>query len=91
MASSLWIVWTIIGIIGGYMVGRLVPRVRSTAFAVCVGICGAILGGWIMLLIGRTQTFEALSLASAAGVCAIFLWILCTVSPRHGDDDDDIL
>ena len=38
MAGSLWIVWTIIGIIGGFMVGRLVPKIRSTAFAVCVGI-----------------------------------------------------
>ena len=45
MAGSLWIVWTIIGIIGGFMVGRLVPKIRSTAFAVCVGICGALIGG----------------------------------------------
>lgn len=35
MASSLWIVWTIIGIIGGYMAGRLLPCIRSVAFAVC--------------------------------------------------------
>lgn len=76
MAGSLWIVWTIIGIIGGFMVGRLVPRVRSTAFSVCVGICGALLGGWLLLLIGSTATMQAVSLATGGSR-------LCLVSVDH--------
>ncbi len=88
MAGSLWIVWTIIGIIGGFMVGRLVPKVRSTAFSVCVGICGALLGGWLLLLIGSTATMQAVSLATAAAGCALFLWIMCLASPKSGDDSD---
>ncbi len=88
MASSLWIVWTIIGIIGGYMAGRLLPRVRSVAFAVCVGICGAIFGGWLFLLIGDSMTMQIVSLLTAAAMCAVFLWILSIVSPRNSDGDE---
>lgn len=90
MAGSLWIVWTIIGIVGGFMVGKLVKKVRSTAFAVCVGICGALLGGWLMLLVGSTATLQAVSLLTAAVGCAIFLWILCVANPKSGGDIDDI-
>ncbi len=91
MAGSLWIVWTIIGIIGGYMAGRLVSRIRSVTFAVCVGICGAILGGWLFILIGDTMTMQALSLVASAVMCSIFLWILALASPKNGDDSDDDL
>ncbi len=91
MAGSLWIIWTIIGLIGGYMAGRLVPRIRSVLFAVCVGICGAILGGWLFILIGDTMTMQALSLVSAAVMCGLFIWILSLVSPKKGDDDDDFV
>lgn len=91
MAGSLWVIWTIIGLIGGYMAGRLVPRIRSVAFAVCVGVCGAILGGWLFILIGDTMTMQALSLVAAAAVCGVFIWILSLVSPKKGDDDDDFV
>lgn len=90
MASSLWIVWTVIGIIGGYMTGRLVDNVRSVALAVCVGICGALLGGWLLLLaLGTGQSAQAFSLASSAVGCAIFLWVLALAMPRRRDDDND--
>ena len=91
MAGSLWIVWTIIGIIGGYMDGRLLTRIRSVAFAVCVGICGAILGGWVFLLIGDSMTMQIVSLVAAAVMCGVFLWILSVASPRNGDGDDDLI
>lgn len=87
MVGSLWIVWTIIGIIGGYMVGRLVPKIRSTAWAVCVGIVGAILGGWIFILIGDSNVMQILSLVAAAVMCAIFLWLLTLASPKKGNED----
>ncbi|MDE6190406.1 MAG: hypothetical protein K2G47_02160 [Muribaculum sp.] len=90
MAGSLWIVWTIIGIVGGFMVGRLVRKVRSTAFAVCVGICGALLGGWLMLLVGSSATMQAVSLLAAAACCAVFLWIMCAAIPKSGGDSDDL-
>lgn len=89
MAESLWVVWTIIGLIGGYMAGRLIPRIRSVAFSVCVGICGAILGGWLFILIGDTMTMQVLSLVASAVMCGVFLWILSVASPKNSDDDDD--
>ena len=89
MAGSLWVVWTIIGLIGGYMAGRLIPRLRSVTFSVCVGICGAILGGWLFILIGDTMTMQVLSLVASAVMCGVFLWILSVASPKKSDDDDD--
>lgn len=88
--ASMWIVWAIIGLIGGYMTGRLISRVRSVGLAVCVGICGALLGGFLFIVLcGTAGTMEALSLATAAGMCAIFLWLLVIASPRGSRDDDE--
>lgn len=90
MGTTLWIVWTVIGIIGGFMVGRLVGRVRSVALAVCVGICGALLGGWLfVVLCGVDTRMEAISLCSSAAVCAVFLWILVSISPKSGGNNDE--
>ncbi len=90
MGATLWMVWTVIGIIGGFMVGRLVGRVRSVALAVGVGICGALLGGWLfVVLCGVDSRMETLSLCASAAVCAVFLWVLTAVSPRSGDGSDE--
>ncbi|WP_300300716.1 GlsB/YeaQ/YmgE family stress response membrane protein [uncultured Muribaculum sp.] len=92
MGASLWIVWTVIGIIGGFMVGRLIPHIRSTALAVCVGICGALLGGFLFIVLLGTGSIdmEVLSLASSAVICALFLWVLSLATRRrHKDDVDD--
>lgn len=88
MGSTLWMVWTVIGIIGGFMVGRLVGKVRSVALSVCVGICGALLGGWLFIVLcGVDSKMEAVSLCSSAVVCGLFLWILVAASPKSGGDD----
>ncbi len=83
MGASLWIVWAVIGIIGGFMVGRLVPGVRSVFLSVCVGIAGAVLGGWLfVLLFGVSERMESLSLAVSAVVCALFLWAFSCITGK---------
>ncbi|MDE5704706.1 hypothetical protein [Muribaculum sp.] len=89
MGASLWIAWALIGIIGGFMVGKLIPRIRNLTLALCVSICGAMLGGYLFLVFlgnGSTNT-EVLSLVSSAVVCALFLWALTIASPRRNDDE----
>lgn len=74
------------------MVGRLIPHIRSTALAVCVGICGALLGGFLFIVLLGTGSIdmEVLSLASSAVICALFLWVLSLATRRrHKDDVDD--
>lgn len=88
MGASLWIVWTVIGIIGGFMVGKLVPGIRSVILSVCVGICGAVLGGGLFVLIcGVTERMESLSLAVSALICAAFLWGLAVLTEPKGTDN----
>ena len=90
MGASLWIAWALIGIIGGFMVGKLNSRIRNLTLALCVSICGALLGGFLFLILfgtGNTNT-EVLSLVASAVVCALFLWVLTIASPKRNYDDD---
>lgn len=90
MGASLWIAWALIGIIGGFMVGKLISRIRDLTLAICVSICGALLGGFLFLILfgtGNTNT-EVLSLVASAVVCALFLWVLTIASPKRNYDDD---
>lgn len=89
MGISLWIVWTVIGIIGGFMVGKLVPGIRSVVLSVCVGVCGAVVGGGLFVVIcGASERMESLSLAVSSLVCAAFLWGLSTITSSKGAEDD---
>ena len=51
--------------------------------SVCVGIAGAVLGGWLfVLLCGVSERMESLSLAVSAVVCAIFLWAFSCITGK---------
>ncbi len=41
MGATLWIVWAIIGVIGGYMAGKLLHTAHSVVLDVCVWVCAA--------------------------------------------------
>lgn len=90
MGASLWIAWALIGLIGGFMVGKLIPRIRNLTLALCVSICGALLGGYLFLVFLGTDSIntEVLSLVSSAVVCALFLWVFTLASPRRNNDDE---
>lgn len=76
VSVTLWIVWAIIGIIGGAMSGRLFTGSGRTVLLIVVGVAGSLLGGWIMTAFGgiRPDTLEYLSLLTSACGCAILLW-----------------
>lgn len=84
-----WIVWAIIGIIAGYMTGRLIGRARLTPLYVIIGIIGAILGGWAFVtLIGDSEDQQIISLLTSLLISGIFLWITTAITgKRHPDDN----
>ena len=90
IGSSLWIAWTLIGIIGGFMVGKLIPHVRNVTLSVCVGICGALLGGFLFTIIcgAGSIKIDVLSLLASAAICGVFLWIMAIAFP-HRDNHTD--
>ncbi len=86
-----WIVWAVIGIIAGYMTGRLINEGRRTALNVIVGIVGAIAGGWLCVhFFGDSENMQILSLVTALIVSGLLLWILGLVAPVNKDDDESL-
>lgn len=91
VSVTTWIVWIVIGIIAGYMTGRLINDGRRTALNVIVAIAGALLGGWACVyFLGNSENMQILSLVTALAVAGLFLWILSFVTPADTDDIDDV-
>lgn len=96
--TTLWIVWGVIGIIGGYMGARLLQPDRNMAVPLICSIAGALLGGWAYVAIfGMTEQNGYLSLITSMILCALCLWIYCSAADRmarrrrdeDASDDDD--
>ena len=72
MGASLWIAWALIGIIGGFMVGKLISRIRNLTLALCVSICGALLGGFLYIVRHRQHQYRSTVAGGVgSGVCAV--------------------
>lgn len=70
-----WLVWCLIGIIGGYMGGKLLTPERSVWPALLSGLLGALVGGWLCIeLFGDTELVGYVSLLVSAAFCGIFVW-----------------
>lgn len=89
---STWLVWGLIGIIGGYMSGRLLGSGgSSTVVNVLVGIAGAVLGGWLfVLLFGGSENDLYLSLVASVILCGVFLWLVNSVArSKNGKEEEN--
>nr|MDE5745840.1 hypothetical protein [Paramuribaculum sp.] len=73
-----WIVWGVIGLIAGYMSGRLFSnRSIPVTAAVCVGIIAGLAGGYVFVRIfGENDYGQTISLFGSIVVTAIVLWVL---------------
>lgn len=77
LTPSAWIVWAIIGIIGGYSCGRLLTDGPSVLVNLIVGILGSTVGGWLFVrYFGDDDRSIYLSLITSALLCVILLWLL---------------
>lgn len=72
-----WLWFIIIGIVAGYVAGRVM---RGGGFGIIVnlvvGIIGALLGGWIFGLLGISAGGVLGSLVTATVGAIVLLWIL---------------
>lgn len=92
IASSItlttWLVWAVIGIVAGYMTGRLINDGRFTSLNVTIGVIGALIGGWLFVhFMGASENMQILSLVTALIASGIFLWILTLITGRYRSDD----
>ena len=89
LTPSAWIVWAIIGIIGGYSCGRLLTDGPSVLVNLFVGILGSTVGGWLFVrFFGDDDRSIYLSLITSALLCAILLWLLYMVFRKKESDSN---
>lgn len=89
LTPSAWIVWAIIGIIGGYSCGRLLTDGPSVLVNLIVGILGSTVGGWLFVrYFGDDDRSIYLSLITSALLCAILLWLLYMVFRKKESDSN---
>lgn len=85
ISATLWIVWAIIGLIGGVMAGRLLAGGRLVLVFILVGILGALAGGWVTMSLQWMDParLEYVSLLTAAAACALLLWPTVIIARRR--------
>lgn len=91
IGASTYLVWALIGLIGGYMNGRMRQLGGGYTFiSVVVGIVAAMAGGWLyIVLFGPGGQNPYISLISSVAVCAIGLLILSLTGRKRVPDDTD--
>lgn len=86
-----WLVWALIGLIGGYMAGRLLTSGGlATVVRVVIGIAAAIGGGYAaMMWFGENDYGQTISLVGAVVACGSVLWVISLIfkSPDSTDEE----
>lgn len=91
IGAATWLVWVLIGIIGGYMCGKLLTSGGLSVFLnMILGIGSAVGGGYaFMMWFGENNYGQTISLIGAVVACGIVLWILNTIFPKRQSDEDE--
>lgn len=88
ITPSIWTVWIIIGVIAGYMTGRLLSRNLGTMLSVAIGIGGSLLGGWLTTQwLGTDDRDIYISMIVAAAGSAILLGFSSLFGKADRDND----
>lgn len=92
IGATTWLVWALIGAIGGYMCGKLLTSGGvPTLVNVIVGIAAAIGGGYAFIMwFGENDYGQTISLVGAVVVCAIILWCLSFIFRKTDSDEEDV-
>lgn len=92
LTFTIWLSWGLVGVVLGYMAGRLTKPSGSLWANLLIGILAAIGGGWgFVTLFGCTDKMIYASLLVALAMSGLFLWILkLLLRNRQPDDDDDL-
>lgn len=86
-----WLVWALIGLIGGYMAGRLLTSGgMATVARVIIGIAAAIGGGYAaMMWFGENDYGQTISLVGAVVACGIVLWVMSLIFKSPDDPEEE--
>lgn len=89
ITTTTWIVWALVGFIGGFMVGRMKNRSSGmTLLAIVVGMIFAVVGGWLTCeLFGAGEKMQYFSLVIAVLTTSIGLWLLSLFIRNSGDSE----
>jgi len=78
--------WVVVGVIAGYLANSVLGARRDTIGMVCLGIVGALVGGFAATSLLRTGTMDgldvrALVMAAVGAALPLAAWHLA--APRH--------
>ena len=90
IGATTWLVWALIGIVAGYMAGKLLGSRGVPVFAsVCVGILAALGGGYAFIQwFGENDYGQTISLVGAVAIAAVVLWLLFLIFGRRGGEEE---
>lgn len=87
--ATLWVVWGLIGLIAGYMSGRMMVGGR-VALLVIFGIIGGVIGGWLLTdIFGTGDKICYASLITAACGAAVVVWVGMVICRKWFPVDPD--
>ena len=85
MSTKSLLVILVVGLIAGWLAGRIV---RGTGFGlvadICIGIIGALIGSWLLPRLGIHLGFGIVSAIIAATIGAILLLLILRLVNRRG-------
>lgn len=85
ISASTWLVWALVGVVGGYMSGRLLGSGNKGVVArVVIGIAAAIGGGLALMgWAGENDYGQTISLVGSVVACGIVLWLVQLVCNKR--------
>ena len=91
IGASTWLVWVLIGIVAGYMSGRLLDnRGIPVGAAIAVGVLAAIGGGYAFIQwFGENNYGQTISLIGAVAITAVVLWCMYFIFGQRQHNDDE--
>ena len=90
IGAATWFVWGLVGVIGGYMTGKLLTSGGlSMVLNIILGIAAAIGGGYAFIMwFGENDYGQTISLIGSVVSCGVVLWLLNLIFPKRNDDDE---
>jgi uncharacterized membrane protein YeaQ/YmgE (transglycosylase-associated protein family) len=83
MLTFLW--WIVVGLIAGWLTGKIMGDSKGVVTDILLGIAGALVGGWIMRLLGGTgQGGTIYTIVVATGGAVLLTWLYRLIKRKSG-------
>jgi uncharacterized membrane protein YeaQ/YmgE (transglycosylase-associated protein family) len=83
MFTFLW--WILVGLVAGWLTGKIMGGGKGVFGDILLGIGGALLGGWIMRLLGGTgQGGTIYTILVATGGAVLLTWLYRLITRKSG-------